>query len=76
MVAAGTASLPKELGDLPFTTDHHSFALIYEYEKAKPDSTPVLLDPSRLSAMDHLQKTTIWATLHGSAPAVNNQAKR
>jgi hypothetical protein len=62
-LSLGVAVLPRSLSDQPFTNDHHCFALIYEFEKAKPESVPVLLDPSRFSAMEHLEKTAIWAEL-------------
>ena len=44
-LSLGVAVLPRSLSDQPFTNDHHCFALIYEFEKAKPESVPVLLDP-------------------------------
>lgn len=63
----GLATLPKTLGELPFTLDHRVLALIYEFEKDRPDATAVLLDPGRFTAMQHLQKAAIWPALQGLA---------
>lgn len=59
----GATALPRRLAEQPFTEDHNCVALIYEFLKDNPDATPRLLEPSRFSALDHLQKSAIWAAL-------------
>jgi hypothetical protein len=65
----GLASLPKPLADLPFTAEHAAFALIYELRSERPGATPVLLEPGQFTALQHLQKATIWAALEAGSGA-------
>ena len=62
-LTGGVVTLPTVLGEQAFTAEHHCFALIYEFAKHRPDATPVLIDPSRFSAKEHMRKAAIWAAL-------------
>lgn len=65
LVGAGHSTLPRWLAELPYTPEHSTFALIYEFAKDSPNAPAVFLDPSKLTALDHLQKSEIWSKLTG-----------
>jgi hypothetical protein len=69
LVRDGAMILPASLAGQPYTADHSTVALIYEFEKANPDATArQLVDPHRLPAQQHLEKAAILPALQRNAP--------
>jgi hypothetical protein len=61
---SGTQSLPKSIRSLPFTDDHTCTSLIYEFERASPDHSPVLENPSAIDGQTHIDKAGILKGLN------------
>ncbi len=60
----GAASLPDEIGSLPFGPAYRCVALIYEFEKRESSTTARQVTPSTTSAQEHLDKAGIWKFLN------------
>jgi hypothetical protein len=63
LLSQGANTLPRELGALLFSDDHHVTALIYEFRKGTAQGDVSMLTPSRLGARAHLDKSGIYPAL-------------
>lgn len=58
-LAKGFTWLPDSIGTLIYEPGYRTTALVYEFKKASKDTDAVFLDPSPISADDHLKKAGI-----------------
>jgi hypothetical protein len=59
----GLNAMPSEIAELEFSKNHICTAYIYEFAQDSPDDPVSFIEPSRLSAMTHLEKSGIWDAL-------------
>jgi len=62
-VRSGATAIPKTLGELTYTGDYRTTALIYEFEKSADAAEAIVKAPSSISGQDHLIKSNIWKGL-------------
>lgn len=62
-VASGLNKLPAVIGNLPYTPDYKTSALVYEFERGPGDEEPVLRFPTDIPGRVHLEKSGLWQAL-------------
>lgn len=62
-VSDGAQSLPKEIGEIPFTENFAVTALIYEYELPENSKKAALVVPGKFSGNEHLKKSKLFSEL-------------
>jgi hypothetical protein len=63
-LAQGFNWLPPSIGELTYGPDYRTTALVYEFKKVSKDTDAALLNPSSISADDHLKKAGGSSTLN------------
>jgi hypothetical protein len=59
----GSLRLPATLGDRPYTQDHYTTALIYEFERRADRTEAEMRTPSNTPGQVHLERTGLWQAL-------------
>lgn len=62
-LARGFTWLPPPIGELPYGPDHRTTVLVYEFQKTSKDTNATLLEPSPVSADEHMTKAGISESL-------------
>jgi hypothetical protein len=61
--SSGSLRLPAALGSRPYTQDHYTTALIYEFERRADRAEAEIRTPSNTPGQVHLQSTGLWQAL-------------
>jgi prepilin-type N-terminal cleavage/methylation domain-containing protein len=59
----GLNVLPTAVGEIVYTDEYKSTALVYEFERLEAGAEPNLMVPGRLTAQTHLKKSALWNSL-------------
>jgi hypothetical protein len=62
-VSSGAIRLPSELAARPYTGEHYTAALIYEFERKRDDPQALVKAPSDFLGRTHLEKAGLWGAL-------------
>jgi len=62
-VTAGALRLPSSIGQLPYTPQHYTTALIYEFERGADQSDVRVRTPGGSPGRTHLERTGLWQSL-------------
>jgi hypothetical protein len=62
-ISAGTLRLPETVGALPYTNEHYTAALIYEFERRADQAEATMRVPSDSPGRVHLEKAGLWKAL-------------
>jgi hypothetical protein len=62
-LAAGALRLPSQIGREPYSSEHYTSALIYEFERNRDTRQATVKTPSDLLGRTHLEKAGLWKAL-------------
>jgi len=62
-LSSGAIRLPSELAAKPYTSEHYTAALIYEFERKRDDPQAMVKTPSDFLGRAHLEKAGLWSAL-------------
>jgi hypothetical protein len=62
-LSRGAIRLPSELAARPYTSEHYTAALIYEFERKRDDPQALVKAPSDFLGRTHLEKAGLWSAL-------------
>ena len=62
-ITSGSLRLPPDVGSRPYSAQHYTSALIYEFERRADRSEAGVRTPSNSPGRVHLEKTGIWQAL-------------
>jgi len=62
-ITSGSLRLPPDVGSRPYSAQHYTSALIYEFERRADRSEAEVRTPSNSPGRVHLEKTGIWQAL-------------
>jgi hypothetical protein len=61
--SSGSLRLPATFGNRPYTQDHYTTALIYEFERRADRTEAEVRTPSNTPGQVHLERTGLWQAL-------------
>ncbi len=61
--SSGSLRLPADVGSRPYTGQHFTTALIYEFERRSDQTEAQMRTPSDMPGRVHLEKTGLWQAL-------------
>jgi len=62
-ITAGALRLPSSIAQLPYTAQHYTTALIYEFERSADESEARVRTPGGSPGRTHLERTGLWQSL-------------
>jgi hypothetical protein len=62
-LSGGALRLPAEVRVRPYTPEHYTAALIYEFERRRSDEQATVRNPSDFPGRTHLEKAGLWRAL-------------
>lgn len=62
-ISSGALRLPASVGAQPYTAEHYTTALIYEFERPADLTEPRMRTPSTSQGQVHLERTGLWQAL-------------
>jgi hypothetical protein len=62
-LSGGALRLPPQVRVRPYTPEHYTAALIYEFERRRSDEQATVKNPSDFPGRTHLERAGLWRAL-------------